>query len=137
MYYVRPKNEEELQKREAIGTIRASRFVRRSANLNKPVDIKIVYEIHKIIFEKAWPEVAGVLRTEEATITDSSHMPPHYARVPSLMLELDKELKGRIEKLKPMPISANLKIKLKKKEREMIRKIIKVAAWIHHKRKKT
>ena len=56
---LRPKNKEELQKREAIGIIRASRFIRDYARLNQPIDFNIVCEIHKQIFKDAWPEIAG------------------------------------------------------------------------------
>ena len=49
----RPENEEEFRKREAAGTIRASRFVRGYAKTNKPININIIYEIHKEIFRKA------------------------------------------------------------------------------------
>ena len=46
----RPKNEEELQKREAIGVIRASRFIRKYAKSNKPINFAVICEVHKKIF---------------------------------------------------------------------------------------
>ena len=55
----RPYNEEELQRREAIGIIRASRFVRRYAHAHKLITIQIISDIHKEIFADAWPEIAG------------------------------------------------------------------------------
>ena len=132
-YYERPKNEEELQKREAIGTIRASRFVRKFAKSKKPIDIDAIYNIHKIIFKDAWPEIAGVLRTEQAEITDSPHLPPHHRTVPGLMIELNKELKDKVGELRPLPIQSSFGVGLDKKEAEMVTDIIHVAAWIHHK----
>ena len=64
MVAARPHNEEELQKREAIGVIRASRFVRTYAKSKNPINIGTVYQIHKEIFNDAWSEIAGVLREE-------------------------------------------------------------------------
>ena len=69
----RPRNEEELQKREAIGVIRASRFVRRYAKSHKPITVETIRDIHKEIFKDAWPEIAGVFRHEDITITNSDH----------------------------------------------------------------
>ncbi len=133
MYYERPKDEEELQKREAIGTIRASRFVREFAKSDKPIDSGVVYDIHRQIFKDAWPEIAGVLRTEEAMITDSSHLPPHYSQVPGSMIELGRELQERMEALKKLPTMNHPGIDLNENEMTMIEKIIEVTAWVHHK----
>jgi hypothetical protein len=56
----RPEDKGELQKREAIGVIRASRFVRKFANSKSSIDIGTIQKIHAVIFQEAWPEVAGV-----------------------------------------------------------------------------
>ena len=133
MYYERPKSEEELQKREAVGTIKASRFVREFAKSGKPINAALVYDIHKIIFKDAWPEIAGVLRTEEARITGSPHLPPHHSQIPGLMIDLDKELKERIAPLKVLPVMNRFGLDLNKKEQAMIEAIVRVATWIHHK----
>ena len=133
MFYERPKDEEELQKREAIGTIRASRFVREFAKSDKPIDNGVIYDIHKQIFKDAWPEIAGVLRTEEAMITDSSHLPPHYSQVPGLMIELGRELKERMDSLKNLPMMNHFGVEFSEDEVKMIDKIIAVTAWVHHK----
>ena len=133
MYYERPKNKEELQRREAIGTIHASRLVRKLAKSNQPIDVGSIYDIHKTIFKVAWPEIAGVLRTENTKITGSPHLPPHYSQVPGLMLELDKELKKRVASLTVLPMMNRLGPAWTKKERKMVMDIVGVAAWIHHK----
>ncbi|MBI2644917.1 hypothetical protein HYW94_01930 [Candidatus Uhrbacteria bacterium] len=78
MKKARPANEEELQKREAIGTIRASRFVRGYAKSKEPIDVRIICHIHQEIFRDAWPEIAGVYRDENLEITYSKHLPPHH-----------------------------------------------------------
>lgn len=67
----RPKDKAELQKREAIGIIRASRFVRECAKSNQVINFGMIFDIHKQIFYKAWPDIAGKLRIENLKITGS------------------------------------------------------------------
>lgn len=133
MFFTRPADEKELQKREAIGTIRAARFVRKFAESHKPIDLNVVYAIHREILKDAWPEVAGVLRTEEARITDSPYLPPHHSQIPGLMLELDKELKEQIAGLERIPVMHRFGVNLGEKEEKMITKVVHIVAWIHHK----
>ncbi len=64
----RPGDEAELQKREAIGVIRASRFVRKYANAKDAIDISTIQKVHEVIFKDAWPEIAGKWRTENLKI---------------------------------------------------------------------
>ncbi|MDO8489959.1 MAG: hypothetical protein Q7S47_00910 [bacterium] len=78
-------NEYELQRREAIGTIRASRFVRQYAKSKKPISIDTICVIHREIFKDAWPEIGGELRSENLEITDSRHLPPHHSKVEDAM----------------------------------------------------
>ncbi|MDP3989561.1 MAG: hypothetical protein Q8P93_05000 [bacterium] len=55
----RQGDESELQKREAIGVIRASRFVRKYAHSKDVVNTGTIQKIHEVIFKEAWPEIAG------------------------------------------------------------------------------
>ena len=43
----RPKDEEELQKREAIGVIRASRFIRKYAQSHQDISVDVICKIHE------------------------------------------------------------------------------------------
>ena len=128
---MRPQNEEELQKREAIGVIRASRFIRVYAKSNKPINIATIYQIHKEIFNDVWHEIAGVLRIENLEITDSHHKPPHFTEVPALMKWVDDQF---VEKLKNLKSIRSLKLtgNPSDKEMNMLDNIINTAAWIHH-----
>jgi len=129
----RPKNKEELQKREAIGIIRASRFVRKYARLNKPIDFNVVCEIHKQIFKDAWPEIAGVFRVENIEITDSKHLPCHYSKVADDVRTADLEL---LQKLKKLELVAGMLWSAddpKQKVLDAFENIVMVAAWLHHK----
>ena len=70
----RPQTEEELQTREAIGVIRASRFVRKYAHSHKTISMGTVCEVHQEIFKEAWHEIAGKYRDENLKITHSKHL---------------------------------------------------------------
>lgn len=132
--FVRPKTQEDLQEREAVGVIRASRFVRKLTRSRTAIDISSIYAIHKEIFKDVRPDIAGELRREDLSIAHSKHRPMHYSRVPAAMIEMNKEFKEILSELKMIPkmvIRGNIKIK--NKELKMIQKIVKAAAWIHHK----
>ena len=131
-HYERPKNEEEFQKREAIGVIRASRFIRKFAGSEKLIDVLVINQIHKTIYKNAWPEIAGVFRGEPVKITYSSHLPPHHLDVQVWMMKFNDEIVEKIRKLKSLPMQFR-GVKLSKKEQVMVRKIIHTAAWVHHK----
>jgi len=129
----RPSNEEELQKREAIGVIRASRFVRRYALSHKKINVETVYQIHKEIFKAAWPEIAGRNRQEELSITGSDLKLPHHTKVPELMNYLDVELVKKVIELKECEghiITLNYEIT--EKAISCIEKVIHAASWLHH-----
>ncbi len=127
----RPKDEQEMQKREAIGVIRASRFVRTYAHSHKPITIDTISEIHKCIFEHAWPEIAGKYRDENLEITDSKHLPPHHSQVHEYMKKAKDELIIRLknlEKVEGLIIAKDVTEEVL----DAIEKIIRTAAWLHH-----
>ncbi len=128
--FKRPKDEQELQRREAIGVIRASRFVRKYANSRRPIDTDTIREIHKEIFSEAWPEIAGAYRQENLEITGSKHLPPHHKDVPARMEECGKMLAEKLEKLGTDGILLG---EFSEEAIDYIEDVISVAAWIHHK----
>lgn len=130
----RPVNEEELQRREAIGTIRASRFVRKYAKSKKHIDVQTICAIHREIFKDAWMEIAGIYRNENIKITDSRHLPPHHSDVADAMTSLDSELKEKLKNLESLQGALEVAEKeFSEEESNMLDVIIGVAAWIHHK----
>lgn len=128
----RPNNEKELRKREAVGVIRASRFVRRYANSHKSIDINTISLIHKEIFKEAWSEIAGKYRDENLEITDSKHLPPHHSQVAEQMEVASREFSRQLEKLQKVE---GLLIASEKPTDEVLKAIDNVVActaWIHH-----
>ncbi len=98
----RSGDEAELQKREAIGVIRSSRFVRKYAHSKEVIDTSTLQKIHEVIFKDTWPEIAGQWRTENLKITDSSHLPPHHSEVAKSMNEANVEFIKRLSSLKTL-----------------------------------
>lgn len=129
----RPKNEEELQKREAIGVIRASRFVRKYAQSHKEITIAAICAVHKEIFDDAWTEIAGKYRNENLSITDSELLLPHHTRIPELMEKLDDSLSAHIEGLRDCEGHIlGLHIEVTDDALACIEKVIQSTAWLHH-----
>ncbi len=128
----RPRTEEELQKREAIGVIRASRFVRKFAQLHKPISVETIKEIHKEIFRDAWTEIAGKYRTENLEITNSKHIPPHHSRVPFLMEERAAELAQKLQAIEKAEGVIKGRNGNTQKVHKMVEQVIQLAAWVHY-----
>lgn len=128
----RPENEEEFQQREAIGVIRASRFVRAYARTHKPITMQTVCEIHKEIFRDAWLEIAGIYRDENLEITDSSHLPPHHSKVRNQMNEAEVIFLEKLQDLKSVEGVRLADEAVTDEIGQQIDDIVAVAAWIHH-----
>jgi Fic family protein len=54
-----------------------------------------VRELHRLIFFRAWPDIAGRFRTVEVDAFPHGDLPPHPSLVPSEMAAFDAELKAR------------------------------------------
>ena len=132
MAFKRPGNEEELQRREAIGVIRASRFVRKFAHSHKPLSLSLVCEIHRQIFLEVWPDIAGKYRTENLRISHSAHLPPHHTRVVEKMKEAEVEFSKRLSEI---AVAEGILFDLGEPTDDVLKAIddvVKTAAWIHH-----
>ncbi|MFA6043022.1 MAG: Fic family protein [Patescibacteria group bacterium] len=131
----RPLDEEELQKRSALGVIRASRFIRKFAHQHQPINVDVFCEIHKKIFFDVWPEIAGTYRRENLEITDSKLVLPHYSEVPQLMHKMNEDLKDKLSSLGQVEGIINTSKTHTEDEEKIIEAtehVIGVAAWAHH-----
>lgn len=129
---IHPQNEEEKQKREAVGVIKASRFVRKYAKSHKLIDVETICKIHEQIFKDSWPEIAGKFRIENLKITDSHHVPPHYSKVPELMLKMNFELLEKLKKLDKIEGKLFSTHTTDEANQSSIEETISVVAWLHH-----
>lgn len=129
----RPKDNQDLERRAAIGVIRASRFVRRYSRTDQRIDISTVRLIHKEIWKDIWPEIAGEYRTENLEITGSKLLLPHFSQVPSLMDEANQELLERILEIGDECRGIiNVFDEANAELIQCIDKVVTLAAWIHH-----
>ena len=128
----RPLDKKELQKREAVGVIRASRFIRKYANSHKPIIIETILEIHKEIFKDAWKEIAGKYRDEVLEITDSKHLPPHFSKVAELMKKADLDFRDKLKKLEKVEGIIFAGDKPTEDIVDKIDEVVMCASWIHH-----
>lgn len=129
---IRPQTEEELQMREAIGVIRASRFVRKYAHSHKIISMTTICDIHKEIFREAWPDIAGKFRDENLKITHSKHLPPHHSEVAFLMIQKNIELQEKLKALQTAEGIISGKHNNENELTEAFDAVIRVAAWLHH-----
>ncbi len=128
----RPQTEEELQTREAIGVIRASRFVRKYAHSRKAIFMATICEIHKEIFKDAWSDIAGKYRDENLKITHSKHLPPHHSEVAALMMQRDAELQENLKMLRTAEGVVSGKRSNEETLAEAFEAVVRLAAWLHH-----
>src|SRR3989338_1140197 len=128
----RPHNEKELQKREAIGVIRASRFVREYAKSHKPITVGSICGIHSEIFKDAWTEIAGVFRRENLTITGSEHVPPHFSKVPLLMEEVNIRIGEYAQELETAEGYVLDFDDMSEERSSRIKGVLNFAAYLHH-----
>ena len=130
----RPKNNKDLEKRAAIGVIRASRFVRRYAKSNKEIDVSTIRHIHKEIWKDVWLEIAGEYRIENLEISGSSLLLPHFTEVPKLMEQMDFELAEKIKKTGNECRGVIVDFgEINDELLECIDKVVALSAWAHHK----
>lgn len=128
----RPKSGDDLQKREAAGVIRASRFIRKYAHSYKKINADTIMTIHKEIFKEAWPEIAGQFRTENLKISGSKHLPPHFSQIPKRFTKMNDGFQQKIEELKMAKGILLTSNEPSDGALAEIDKVIETAAWIHH-----
>ena len=84
---------------EAAGHQAALSYVDTLADQKAPFYQVELLEIHRLIFAKSWPEIAGRFRTENIEITGTSFLPPHWRQVPTLTYQALEALQYRLTML--------------------------------------
>lgn len=97
---------------EAINHKEAIEYVEEAVKKEKPVNTKLVREIHRLILTKIDNENAGRYRNVQVRITGSTHLPPNPQKVPRLMRGFDSWLKTESTKLNPVEHAALAHFKL-------------------------
>jgi len=128
--FSRPRNEKELQEREAAGLWRAQALTKSIGESKEKITLSIILRIHKIFLEDANPEIAGKFRIMGQDIKKLKCMiPPPGSIVQEEMYKFWRELDARLSKVSPMPKGKKIsKTSLRKRNEE----VINLAAWTQY-----
>ncbi len=66
---------------EAAGHRAALSYMGELAKNKKALDHIALRKIHRLIFERSWPEIAGKFRNQNVEIAKTSYLPPHWRQV--------------------------------------------------------
>jgi fido (protein-threonine AMPylation protein) len=56
----------------------------------------MLLEMHRMMFEKSWPETAGRFRQGEVRISGMAHRPPHYLKVQEQLFQSLQSINDRL-----------------------------------------
>jgi Fic family protein len=84
---------------EAAGHQAALSYVDKLVNRKELLSQIELRQIHRLIFARSWPEIAGRFRTENIEIAGTSHLPPHWQQVPTLVYQALEALNYRLARL--------------------------------------
>lgn len=97
---------------EAVNHAQAITLMRELAGRNADITDHSVRDLHAIVLQAIDPKFAGRYREERVTITGSQHVPPNYAKVPSLMDDMYRWYDANKATLHPVQMAAEMHEKL-------------------------
>lgn len=120
MPIIETRTEKELQRAEIVGLHEAIQYVNQfSRDKKRPIDEAVVKAINKRVIGLYTPDVAGIYRSHDVSISGARFVQPTYwRRVPTEMSLFDKELE---QQTKQLPLASN-----------KIGEIITIAANAHY-----
>ncbi|MEK7572352.1 MAG: Fic family protein [Patescibacteria group bacterium] len=128
--FSRPRNEKELQEREAAGLWRAQALAKSIGESKEKITLSVILRIHKIFLEDANPEIAGKFRVIGQDIKKLTCMiPPPGFVVQEEMYKFWRELDSRLSKVPPMLKGKKISKTSLRKRNE---KVINLAAWTQY-----
>jgi Fic family protein len=93
---------------EAINHAEAVTVLRSLAGRDQDVTEKTVNDLHALVMRAILPDAAGRYRDVRVTITGSKHIPPNYAKVPTLMAGLYAFYEANKVGLHPVQLAAEM-----------------------------
>jgi Fic family protein len=63
------------------------RWLEEKAPQKDPLSISLIIEMHRRIFEKSWPDIAGRIRDSEVQIASMKHLPPSAPDIQQLLYQ--------------------------------------------------
>ncbi len=126
--FKRPREKQKLEQLEAEGLWKAIALSKKIAESKEKITLEVILKIHKVIFQFAFPEVAGRFRVNGEDIKKLKYIEPPPGRlVRGRAYEFARELDLRIAK-----IPGHSNAISPKKKRERTDAIISLAAWIQY-----
>jgi fido (protein-threonine AMPylation protein) len=72
------------------------------AERKSELSVSFILGLHRQVFEKSWPDIAGRFRDVDVRIKGSSYRPPHYLNLPELVYQHISWLDGLLKLLGPV-----------------------------------
>ena len=104
---------------EAEGVKKAQDHIIKLSNQKTPITPQVILDIHKEGFGFIFPDWAGKFRIIDVTVGD--YEPPHYSKVPELIVNLCDDL---TERIKHLPSTDN--------DEKFLSEFISLLAWFQH-----
>lgn len=95
------------------------RWLESEAEAQKPFSISLIQEMHRMIFEKSIPDLAGKFREGEVRISGMQHMPPHHNQIP---VALQQHMEGINEDLLGVEVI----------DKDSFLKVLQISARVHY-----
>ena len=95
------------------------RWLESEATNRKPFSIFMIQEMHRMIFEKSIPDMAGKFREGEVRISGMRHMPPHHHQIP---VALQQHIDGINESLLEVQVV----------DKDSFLEVLRISARVHY-----
>ncbi len=129
----RPRDEEELQEREASGLWQAQALAKDIGESSEKITIETILHIHKVFLQHTNPDIAGRFRRSGEDIKKLKCItPPPGTAVQMKMHEFWRELDTRLAQIPPLPKGSGKKT-LKKAFEKRNEIIVDLATWTQYK----
>jgi len=86
---------------EAISLDQLLRHLEKTINKNTDLSVSLLLKLHRILFDKSWPDIAGRFRDIDVRIRGVKLRPPHFSQVPPLMYQHLSWIDGILKLLGP------------------------------------
>jgi Fic family protein len=127
-----PRNDEEVQKREAAGLWKAQVLAKQIGEGKEKITLEVILRIHKVFFEHANPDIAGRFRKTGEDIKKLKYMiPPPGTAVQAKMYEFWRELDNRLSQISPLPKSG-IDHAYRKALRQRNDAVVDIATWTQY-----
>lgn len=72
---------------EAMGLDQVLRHLEKTAPKRSDLSVSLILKLHRLLFEKSWPDIAGRFRDVDVRIRGLRQRPAHPARIPDLIYQ--------------------------------------------------